>query len=126
LLFGARWGDPVAAGAVILAMAFAVTAITACVLTLARTEQQVGLLMSVVTYALALLGGNFVSLQQAPDLLRKLSLATPNGWALRAFTDLVADGGGVTTVLVPLAAIMAFGIITATVAIIRAPVLVRP
>jgi ABC-2 type transport system permease protein len=126
LLFGAQWGNPWAAGAIIVAIAFAVTAMTACVLTLARTEQQVGLLMSVVTYAMALLGGNFVSLQQAPALLRKLSLLTPKGWALRAFEDLTADGGGITSVWRPLAAISAFGVVTAVVAVVRAPVLVQP
>ena len=125
LLFGARWGNPIAAGAVIVAMAFAVTAITACVLTFARTEQQIGLSMSVVTYAMALLGGNFVSLQQAPELLRRLSLVTPNGWALRAFGDLAADGGGITTVLRPLAVISTFGAVTAGIAVARASLLVR-
>ncbi len=40
--------------------------------------------------------------------MRRLALLTPNGWALRAFTDLGTGGGGFGTVLVPVAAMLAF------------------
>jgi ABC-2 type transport system permease protein len=124
LLLGADWGPLPAAAAVIVAIAFAVTAITACILTFARTERQVGFGMSMVTFGMALLGGNFVSLARAPDALRRLSLITPNGWALRAFGDL-ADGGGPGVILGPIGAIVAFGLVTGTVAVLRSGQVLR-
>jgi ABC-2 type transport system permease protein len=126
LALNARWGDVPTVALLIVDIAFAVTAITACVLTFARTEQQAALFMSLVTYAMALLGGNFVSLAQAPGWLRRLALLTPNGWALRAFGDLAADGGGLHTALPAVLAIGAFGVVTAAVALLRSNVLVRP
>lgn len=111
-LLGSSWGDPLAATTLILTTAFAATGITALLLTLARTEQQASLYLSVTTMGLALLGGNFVTLEQAPELLRRLALLTPNGWALRAFRDLSVDHGGLTSVLPAVAAIVAFGLVT--------------
>jgi ABC-2 type transport system permease protein len=125
VLLGTRWGPPVAVLAVIIAIVFAVTAITAVVLTLARTDQQAVLFMSVVTFGLALLGGNFVSLAYAPAWLQLLSLATPNGWALRAFDDLAA-GEGAAAVVVPVLAIALFGVAAGSVALARSDRLLRP
>jgi ABC-2 type transport system permease protein len=71
-------------------------------------------------FTLALLGGNFIYLAQLPDLLQRLSLLTPNGWALRGFVDLVADGGGLSTVAAPVAVTAAFGLVTGAVALVRA------
>ncbi|HEX8134877.1 MAG TPA: ABC transporter permease, partial [Actinomycetes bacterium] len=75
---------------------------------------------SLVVFTLALLGGNFIYLAQLPDLLQRLSLLTPNGWALRGFVDLVADGGGLATVAAPVAVTAAFGVATGLVALVRA------
>jgi ABC-2 type transport system permease protein len=125
LLLSTRWGPPLGVAAVVLAITFAVTAITALVLTLARTEQQTVLLMSVVTFGMALLGGNFVTLAFAPRWLQLLSLCTPNGWALRAF-DAMAAGEGTAAVVVPVIAMAAFGVVAGGVAVARSGRLLQP
>jgi ABC-2 type transport system permease protein len=119
------WGDPVSASLLIVAVVLAATGITALILTLARTEQQASLYMSVVTMGLALLGGNFVSLDRAPDLLRRLSLLTPNGWALRAFRDLAVDHGGPGSIVPALGAILGVAVVTFAVAAARSRRLVQ-
>jgi linearmycin/streptolysin S transport system permease protein len=124
-LLRTRWGPLLGVVAVVLAITFAVTAITALVLTLARTEQQTVALMSVVTFGMALLGGNFVSLAYAPAWLQLLSLCTPNGWALRAFDDMAA-GEGVASAVVPVLAVTAFGLVAGGLAVARSDRLLRP
>jgi ABC-2 type transport system permease protein len=119
------WGDPVAASLLIVAVVLAATGITALILTLARTEQQASLYMSVVTMGLALLGGNFVSLDRAPELLRRLSLLTPNGWALRAFRDLAVDHGGPGSIIPALGAILGVAAVTFAIAAARSRRLVQ-
>jgi ABC-2 type transport system permease protein len=119
------WGDPVSASLLIVAVVLAATGITALILTLARTEQQASLYMSVVTMGLALLGGNFVSLDRAPELLRRLSLLTPNGWALRAFRDLAVDHGGPGSILPALGAILGVAVVTFAIAAARSRRLVQ-
>jgi ABC-2 type transport system permease protein len=120
LVFGADWGDPLAVVALTVSSVLAAIGITALVVTLARTDEQADGYSSLVVFTLALLGGNFIYLAQLPDLLQRLSLLTPNGWALRGFVDLVADGGGLSTVAAPVAVTAAFGLITGAVALVRA------
>lgn len=120
LVFGADWGDPLAVVALTTSSVLAAIGITALVVTLARTDEQADGYGSLVVFTLALLGGNFIYLAQLPDLLQRLSLLTPNGWALRGFVDLVADGGGLATVAAPVAVTAAFGVATGLVALVRA------
>ncbi|MDN3027813.1 ABC transporter permease [Streptomyces sp. S.PB5] len=107
LAFGARWADPVGVAALSTGMAVAVVCLTALVIALARTERQAEGLASVVVFALVLLGGNFV-FASGTSLMRRLTLFTPNGWALRGFTDLGTGVRGWAAVGAPLLGIAAF------------------
>jgi ABC-2 type transport system permease protein len=120
LVFGADWGDPVAVVALTVSSVLSAIGITALVVTLARTDEQAEGYSSLVVFTLALLGGNFVYLAQLPELLQRVSLLTPNGWALRGFVDLVADGGGLSTVAVPVAVTLTVGLVTGALALYRA------
>jgi ABC-2 type transport system permease protein len=85
--------------------------LTALVIALARTERQAEGLSSILVFGLVLLGGNFIFISAAPPLLRNLALLTPNGWALRAFTDL-AGGADWTAVVAPVLVLLAFAVAT--------------
>ncbi|MFC8502528.1 ABC transporter permease [Pedococcus sp. NPDC057267] len=125
LAFGADWGPPPVVVALVLALALTLVGLTALVITLARTERQAEGIASIITFGLVLLGGNFVFISQAPDAVRTLSRLTPNGWALRAFTDL-SGGASWTAAVVPLLAVLAFAAGTALVAfLLRGRVLAR-
>ena len=125
LAFGADWGPPLVAAALVAALAVTVVALTALVITLARTERQAEGLASVVTFTLVLLGGNFVFIGTAPDVVRSMARLTPNGWALRAFTDL-AGGAPASAAVVPLLAVLAFAAAVGLVAfLLRGRVVLR-
>ncbi|TCC16064.1 ABC transporter permease [Kribbella sindirgiensis] len=115
LAFDAEWGPPAAALALILAFSAVLVALTALVVAIARTERQADGLATIVTFVLLLLGGNFVLLSQAPEMLRRLALLTPNGWALRGFTDL-ATGAGATSAIVPVLVILGMAALLGTIA----------
>lgn len=120
LVFGADWGDPVAVVALTVSSVLSAIGVTALVITLARTDEQAEGYSSLVVFTLALLGGNFVYVAQLPELLQRVSLLTPNGWALRGFVDLVADGGGLATVAAPVAVTLGVGLATGGLALYRA------
>ena len=109
--FGADWGSPLAAALLGLALVIAVVCVTAFVIGVARTPRQADGISSIVVFGLALLGGNFVFISAAPPIMRHLALLTPNGWAMRGFTDLATIGGGLGTVAVPIAAILGLSLI---------------
>jgi len=120
LLLGASWGDPVAVAAVAVSIVLAAMGVTALAASQAKTAGQADGFASIVTMGLALLGGNFVPIQGAPEAMRTIALATPNGLALRALGDLVADGGGIVSVLPYIAGILAFAVICGGIATVRA------
>jgi ABC-2 type transport system permease protein len=119
LAFDARWGDPLAVAVVIVATVLAVGGVSTLVTSLARTDQQADAYTAVATFVLALLGGNFVGPGASPELLRQLSLLTPNGWALSAFTDLSADAASLTSVLGAVAVLAAVAAVTGAVGLRR-------
>lgn len=125
LAFGADWGPPPVVAALVVALALTLVGLTALVIVLARTERQAEGIASIITFGLVLLGGNFVFISQAPDAVRTLSRLTPNGWALRAFTDL-SGGAGWTAAVGPLLAVLAFALGTGLLAfLMRGRVLAR-
>lgn len=120
VLFGVDWGDPLAVGVLTLTIVLAVMSVTALVQTLARTEQQAANYGSMVGLILALFGGNFFPLFQLPVFVQRVSALTPNGWALRGFTDIAYDGAGLMDLLPNVAAILAFVAVCGSLAAIRA------
>lgn len=116
LVFGASWGDPGPVLALCVATVVAISGISALVTALARTEAQAEGLTSIVTFTLAILGGNFVSPGALPGLLRRLSLLTPNGQALRAFTE-VSSGGGLGDIGLALVLLLVVGAVTGGLAV---------
>lgn len=109
--FDATWGPAGPVIAIIIATTAAVAALSVLVTSLARTEAQAEGFTSVLTFGLALLGGNFVTPGAAPDLLRSLSRFTPNGWALGAFTDLAAGGADFDDLVVTLSVLAAISLV---------------
>ncbi len=94
-----------------LATAMAATSLGILVAALARTEAQASSLTTLFLLSLAALGGCFVPRFIMPDWLRSLSLATPHGWALDGFQDLIVRGQGLVDVLPELGALLAFSVL---------------
>jgi ABC-2 type transport system permease protein len=120
VVFGANWGSPLAAGLVCAAMVISVVCLTALVIGLSRSQRQAEGIASAVVFGLALLGGNFVFISAAPPIMRHIALFTPNGWALRALTDLSTTGGGLNAVAFPILAILAFSTVVGSAAVLLA------
>ena len=69
LLVHASWGPPVLLAVLLLAAVVAATGISTLVATLAKTVEQAGGLNAIVALSLAAIGGVFIPLSQAPELL---------------------------------------------------------
>jgi ABC-2 type transport system permease protein len=120
VFFGVDWGDPVAIVVLTLLTVGSLMMLTALVQTLAKTEQGAANYASMIGVVLAILGGNFFPLYLLPDLIQTASALTPNGWALRAFSDIAYDGATLTDLGPHVAALLAFTCICGAVAAYRA------
>jgi ABC-2 type transport system permease protein len=94
LLFGVDWGDPLGAGALLLAFALAASGAAMLMGAVLRTEQQAGGLGILVGLALAALGGSMMPIELFSDTLLTVSRFTPHAWANDAFAELVRRDGG--------------------------------
>jgi ABC-2 type transport system permease protein len=115
--FGADWGAPAPAAVLGLVLVFSVVCLTALTIGLARTQRQAEGIGSIIVFGLALLGGDFFFISSAPSAIKHLALLTPNGWAIRGFTDLATIGGGFTTIVEPVVAILIFSAVVGAVAL---------
>jgi len=125
LLLGAHWGDPLAVAALILTTVLSASGIALVIVGIARTEDQAGGLTAIVAMVLAILGGSFFPLSQAPAILSLLSTFTPHAWFLRGIGDLSA-GDGIEVVLPSVAVLGVLGVVTCTVGLLRAERVVIP
>ena len=120
LLLDVSWGDPLALAVLTVTTVLAVMGLMTLAQTGAKTVEGADAVAQVMTVTLALLGGSFFPIFQMPAVMRTLSYATPNGWALRGYTDIAYDGATLTDLGPHLAAIAAFAVITGGLGIWRA------
>ena len=123
LLFGADWGNPTGVAVLIVCGVLAAMGIMALVATMAKTAEQAGNWQAIIAVVLGLLGGTFFAISQAPPVLAKLSLITPQAWFMRGLGDL--HGGGLPVVALPALAMLAFAAVTGGIAVSRLDRLTR-
>ncbi|MEU5265554.1 ABC transporter permease [Amycolatopsis sp. NPDC021455] len=109
-LFGVRWGDPVAAAALVLTWAVVGTGAGMFAGTLFRTPEQAAALGTTSGVALGMLGGCMWPLEIVPDAVRALGHLTPQAWAVDAWTTLLSRGGGLADILRPLGVLATFAV----------------
>jgi ABC-2 type transport system permease protein len=119
LFFGAQWGDPLGVFALIVATTVAVAAIGLFVTVSAKTEAMAQAATGGVAFVLAIFGGNFFPPGSLPPALEKLSLLTPNGWALDGFTTLTLDAGRFGDIVRPLVVLSVIALVVGAAALAR-------
>lgn len=109
LLFGVSWGDPFAAGLVMLT--FAVTAGGAGMLmgSLASSTQQAIALGLLLALGMGALGGSMMPLELFSPAMRAIAHLTPHAWAADGFAALVRHNGGLPDVAGVLAVLLGYG-----------------
>lgn len=119
LAFGASWGPTPLVLAMAVATVLAFGGIALLLTVSSRNPAQSDATMAIVAFVLALLGGNFFPTGSLPPVMQKLSLATPNGWALQGFGNLALDRSGFAGVEVPLIVLLTIGAVLGGIALTR-------
>jgi ABC-2 type transport system permease protein len=118
LMLGATWGPTIGVLMLGAATIFAFMGVSAIGASFARTEEAAQGFVGITMSLFALLGGNFIPINEAPLLVQRLSLGTPNGWALRGYIDL-STGGGLSSITTPLIALAVIGTLTFSIGALR-------
>lgn len=125
VLMGASWGNPIGVTVTIVATVIAVSGVALAAASLASTEQNVENISSAVALVLAIVGGNFIA-SSASNPVSQLRLFTPNGWALRTFSDLTAGIATPGSVVVSTLILLGFGAVFGGIGLRRIYRLVAP
>ena len=108
---GVPWGKaPVALGVMLVAYAFASTALGVLVAALVRTAAQADSLGTILVMALSALGGAWWPIEIVPHWMQTLARALPTYWAMQGFQDIIVRGLGLSAVLPKAAVLVAFGV----------------
>jgi ABC-2 type transport system permease protein len=120
LIVHANWGPPPLVGLLIAAAVIAAMGISTVIATLARTVEQAGGLNAIVALSLAAIGGVFIPLSQAPELLTRVSSITPHAWFLRAIDALSSPTVALVDILPSIVVLVAMGVVTGAIGLARA------
>ena len=120
VLRGAYWGPPLPVALLILGAAFAAMGFSLLTSTLARTDEQAGGLNAIVALSFAAIGGVFIPLSQAPEIMSRIAQITPHAWFLHAIDTLAVPTAGLADVLPSILVLLAMGAVTAGIGLGRA------
>ena len=120
LLIGADWGPAPGVAALIVAAIVAALGVSTLVISFTHSAEAAGSASSAVGLTLAIVGGTFAPSAQSPEFLATLALLTPNGWFLRGLGDFHGNGGGILTALPAVGVLLAIGVVTGAIGILRA------
>jgi ABC-2 type transport system permease protein len=111
--------DVVALVLLILVTALCSTTLGALIVSIARTEAQIGGLSTAALWIMAFLGGSIVPLFLVSDALAAIGSVTPQYWAVTGFYDLLVRGQGLSDVTDSLLALLGFSVLFMAIALWR-------
>lgn len=118
-LMGAHWGSPPGVALLILGAVISAMGLTSLLGSFAKTDEQAAGITSIVAVTLGMLGGTFFPISQGPAVINLLTRLTPHHWLMQGFGDLSGGSGGPSDVITPVAALIAFGLVTGAYALVR-------
>ena len=116
LLFGVRWGQPIAVAAVVILFALVGAGAGILLGTLFRNEQQAVGISLLLGLGLAALGGCMVPLEVFSPTMKRVAHITPQAWGNDAFAKLVGHGAPITGILPQLGVLAAYAAVLLTLA----------
>jgi ABC-2 type transport system permease protein len=116
LLFGVDWGDPLAAGTLIVLFALVGTGAAMLFGALFNSDEQANSVGVFAGLGLAALGGCMVPLEVFPSTMEKIAHITPHAWAVEGLTDVVIDNAGLSDVILQAAVLAGFALVLLTLA----------
>ena len=124
LLIGASWGSPLGVALVCTAAVIAALGISTLVISFTNSAEVAGAASSAVAITLGVLGGTFSPTAQGPEIMGTIALFTPHGWFMRGLGDM-QGGGTVADGLPAVGVLLAMGLITGGIGMVRARRLVK-
>jgi len=108
--FGVSWGDPLAAGIIVVLFALVGTGAAMVVGVFGNNPDQAGALGVMAGMLLGALGGAMVPLEIFPEPAHTIAYATPHAWAIQGLREVALRDGTIGDVLPELAVLVLFAL----------------
>ena len=119
-LFGLRVrGSLLGVLLVCLALAICLVAVGTLLAAVLKTQQQLNAISNLGAMVLAGISGALVPLSVLPGWAKTVAPIAPQYWAMRGFRATILEGGGLSSVALPVVVLLAIGAVCATVALLR-------
>jgi ABC-2 type transport system permease protein len=111
LVFGVRWGDPLATGALIALFGLCASGVALLVGAVAKNPSQASSLGVFAGLGLGALGGCMIPYAVMPATMQQVARLLPQSWALLGIQSLISSGEGIASVALNLAVLAAWGLV---------------
>lgn len=98
LFFGMNLGNPLALFLVTCAAVAAANGFGLMITALSKTQAQATGMATLLVFTLATVAGCYVPLSLMPGFMQNIALATPQGWAMSAYQNIIIKGADVAAV----------------------------
>jgi ABC-2 type transport system permease protein len=116
IVFGVDWGDPLGAGAIVIAFGVVGAGAAMLVGAISTNVEQAGSIGVFAGLGLGAVGGAMVPPEFMPDVMRTVAQLTPHSWALSGLRSLVSEGAGLVAVLPQVGVLLLYGAVLLTLA----------
>jgi ABC-2 type transport system permease protein len=105
VVFGVSWGDPLAAGLIVVLFALVGTGAAMVVGVFSNNPDQAGALGVMAGMLLGALGGAMVPLEIFPEPAHTIAFATPHAWAIQGLREVALRDGSIGDVFIEVVAL---------------------
>lgn len=111
--------QPVALVGVSLVYTLTLVVLGVALVALLGRVQQVNAVSNLGAIVFGAIGGAFVGISQLPGWIQHIAPGTPTYWVMRAYRSIFLAGEGAGAVLLPIAVLLGFATVFATIAVVR-------
>jgi len=108
LLFNVYWGNGLAGFVLISALLLAIVGLGLAIASIAKTTEQQSAIGTLVIVSTCMLGGVYWPISIVPIFMQKLAQFVPQFWAIKGFTSLIAEQGGIADIMLPTFILLGF------------------
>jgi ABC-2 type transport system permease protein len=120
MVLGVRfWNNIIGILALMIAFSLCMTALAFLVATVVKTDAQAASITLLLALMIAPLGGAWWPLEIVPDFMKVAAFATPMGWAMHGYNQLMIYGGDLTDIVLPVLVLLVASAVMFGIAVIR-------
>ncbi|MGV3465737.1 MAG: ABC transporter permease [Heyndrickxia sp.] len=111
IVFHVVWGNIIGLIVLISALLLCVVGLGLAIASIVKTTEQQTAIGSLIIVSTCMLGGVYWPLSVVPTVMQKIANFVPQSWAMRGFTNLIADGGALPDILQPATILLGFAVV---------------